>query len=533
MDDIRQCPLCGAAERASVLAESGWVDEQVERRIRTQRPEWRRADGACPACLQRALLTFLLEKGEATLARVVQDVWPLDAEAAFGALPTPLRLRADPRFTGHGVTVAVVDAGFYPHPDLIRPTNRIRAWVNAATDAVDLHTFGPDDTPVWPGSDAGTASQWHGLMTSTTLAGNGWLSHGLYRGLASDAELVLVQVLGSDGRIGAKRVLRALRWLTAHHHALGIRIVNLSLGVEPSIRDGMDEIVGAVTSLVLAGVTVVVAAGNDGERHLVPPATAPDALTVGGLDDRNMFDAQARALWHSNFGNGANGRSKPELVAPSIWVVAPVLPGTETAREALDLFARRASLDQSVEQRIAEQHLVTPYYQHVEGTSFASPIVSGVIACMLEAHPTLEPTRIRTLLELACEHVNGAADERQGAGAIDAGRAVANALAVARGAGLNMPRSPVVQQGRVQVTFLDHRARTVELLGSWDDWGRSVPALRAPNGEWTATLGPLTPGTYAYKLRVDGIRWVADVANPLRSHDGHGGWNSSLEVRST
>ena len=42
--------------------------------------------------------------------------------------------------------------------------------------------FGPDDKPAWPEWDAGAAHQWHGLMTSTTLAGNGWLSHGLYCG---------------------------------------------------------------------------------------------------------------------------------------------------------------------------------------------------------------------------------------------------------------------------------------------------------------------------------------------------------------
>jgi serine protease AprX len=52
--------------------------------------------------------------------------------------------------------------------------------------------------------------------------------------------------------------------------------------VEPLAGNPVDE---AVAALVAAGITVVVAAGNAGERRLVPPATAPAALTVGGLDE--------------------------------------------------------------------------------------------------------------------------------------------------------------------------------------------------------------------------------------------------------
>jgi hypothetical protein len=37
--------------------------------------------------------------------------------AAFGAIPTPLRLHADPRLTGRGSVIALIDRGFYPHPD--------------------------------------------------------------------------------------------------------------------------------------------------------------------------------------------------------------------------------------------------------------------------------------------------------------------------------------------------------------------------------------------------------------------------------
>ncbi len=531
LDGIRACPLCGVGTRENVLAEAAWLDSDTQSRIQAQNPAWQRHDGACPACVQQALLTLLVQKGEGVLGRVVQDVWPLDADAAFGALPTPLRMRADPRFTGQGVAVAIIDAAFYPHDDLIRPRNRIRAWVNAATDSLETHTFGPNERPSWPESADTTAAQWHGLMTSTALAGNGWKSHGLYRGLASDADVILIRVRGEDGHIGSVRVARALRWVRDNAQRYGIRVVNTSLGVSTDTEAALAEINALVADLVARNVSVVVASGNDGQRALAAPATASDSITVGGLDDRNVFDPGERALWHSNFGVANDGRDKPELVAPSLWVVAPLLPNTDVAREAEELFGRRAAGDASAEGRIAELRLVTPHYQHVEGTSFAAPIVSATVACMLEANSELRAEHVRDLLTSACHEVPGAERERQGAGAIDAGRAVAAALAAASGLTATRVQSPIIEGRRPSVWLLDRRAVSVRVLGSWDSWQTPGTAARQQSpGVWRATLGPLGQGSYAYKLLIDDVRWIADPANPLRAHDGVGGWNSALVV---
>jgi hypothetical protein len=54
--------------------------------------------GACPACVQENLLRILLDKGDAALHEAVQTIWPLDAEAAFGVLPSRLRLHARTAF---------------------------------------------------------------------------------------------------------------------------------------------------------------------------------------------------------------------------------------------------------------------------------------------------------------------------------------------------------------------------------------------------------------------------------------------------
>src|SRR5215207_2442360 len=404
---LRACPLCGSPTPVGELTEAGWMPSDVEARLVARHPNWRRTDGACPACVQHALLETLLARGEPALHDGIQRAWPLDAEAAFGAIPTPLRLHADPRFTGRGVTMAIVDAGFHPHPDLTRPHNRIRAWVDAGDEPVVVRQFAADDEPRWAGWDAREAGQWHGLMTSAAAGGNGWLSQGLYAGMAPEAALVLVQVRDRTGRISNEAIARGLRWLGRHGPALGVRVVNASLGGDPVAMLATNAVDAAVMELVDAGVVVVVAAGNDGERRLVPPGTAPSALTVGGLDDRNTFDHAERALWHSNYGEAVDGAIKPELVAPSIWVVAPILPGTEVAVEAGALFARRSAGRGDADARIAALKLVTPHYQHVEGTSFASPLTAGVVACVLEANSALAPRDVRELLVHASHAVPG------------------------------------------------------------------------------------------------------------------------------
>lgn len=522
------CALCGGLRPRAVLAEAAFVSDEAQDALRKRKPGWQRKDGACPACVQETLLTTLLEKGEEALHESVQAAWPLDAEAAFGALPTPLRLHADPRFNGKGVTLALVDSAFHPHPDLTLPRNRIRAWVDASREPVVVRRFRPAQSPTWPGWDAGDAGQWHGLMTSSVAAGNGHCSHGLYRGLAPEAELVLVQVRDDAGRIRNAAIARALDWLRWEGPALGVRVVNLSLGgdaVTPLHPNPVDQ---AVQALVDKGITVVVAAGNDGERRLVPPGTAPFAITVGGLDDRNTLTHEERQLWHSNYGESAHGAPKPEVVAPSLWVVAPILPGTDLEREAAGLFARRAADDAGAEPRLAELKMVTPHYQHVEGTSFAAPAVAGIVACMLEANPSLTPRRVRELLMASAHAVPGAPGERQGAGAVNAGRAVLAALSDRHGEQADFSASPVVDGDLVRFLLHDHEARDVSVVGSWDEWRRpGLSARQLESGRWEARM-PRHSGSHRYKFLLDGTRYIADPANPVRSHDGYGAWNSVL-----
>jgi len=526
------CPLCGRPVDAADLDEVHWADPAVLHELRARRPHWRRADGACPACVQDALLHVLLRCGDDALHEQIQSVWPLDARAAFGALPTPLRLHADPRFTGCGVTLALIDVGFYPHADLVWPRNRIRAWVDATHEPVESLHFGPDDAPIWPECETRHNRQWHGTMTSVAAAGNGFRSHGLYRGLASAADVVLIQVRSDHVEKSNESIVRALRWVAENGTDLGVRVVNVSLGGFPVSDLAGNPIDAAVAGLTDADISVTVAAGNDGVRYLAPPATAPAALTVGGLDDQNTFDHAAVTLWHSNYGDGLEGAPKPELVAPSIWVVAPVLPGTDLADEAQWLFEQRHRNGQhtEIERRIAELKLVTPHYQHVDGTSFAAPLTASAIACMVEANSDLTPPLIRQILMESAQFLPDVSRTRQGAGALAAGPAVSMALHHQHDTLEAYVSLPQVTSTYVRFVLHAHDVQSVWVVGSWDDWSTPLALTSVEEGVWAADLPRPTAGRYTYKYVIDGEQWLDDPANPAKTGDGYGGFNSVLYV---
>src|SRR2546429_7203724 len=194
-------------------------------------------------------------------------------------LPTPLRMDADERFTGRGVTIAFLDSGFYAHPDLTTPTNRIVAYQSIFDgDLTSLHT--------------NDAASWHGMMTSVVAAGNGELAGGFYRGIASEAQVALVKI-GRTGRISEAQIQKGLEWVLDHAAEFQIRVVNISAGGDFEESYLTNSLPQTVCRCTLPGLAVVCAVGNaehvPGHRVL-PPASAPSCIAVGGLDDQHSLD---------------------------------------------------------------------------------------------------------------------------------------------------------------------------------------------------------------------------------------------------
>lgn len=363
-------------------------------------------------------------------------------------LPTPLRLGADERFRGRGVTIAFIDAGFYPHPDLVEPGTRILRFVDV-TDrrAAYPRLLKPDE------------SSWHGMMTSVVACGNGTLSGGLYRGLASEANVVLVKV-GTARRITHENLRRGLEWVVKNRERYGIRICNVSCGGDYEASYLFDGLSQAAEKATRSGILVVAAAGNLGlapGHPVLPPASAPSVLTVGGLDDKNRVHRAGHDIYHGSWGPTVDGLQKPEVIAPAIWLAAPILPGTPTAAEAA-LYthlatARDDELDvvleahegvdpaldaarhlapplirQLVEAKLSDNNVISGAYKHVDGTSFAAPIVASLAAQMIEANPALRPHELKSILVATASRLPHVPVDRQGWGVVDPAAAVEEAL---------------------------------------------------------------------------------------------------------
>lgn len=355
-------------------------------------------------------------------------------------LSLPERLGGHPSYNGRGVTLAFVDLAFYAHPDLTLPTSRVRAFADVTRDEPRARDFfTPHDMA------------FHGTMGACCAAGNGYLSGGRYRGLASESGLVLIKIGDEDGAVQGSMIANALRFVEEHPE-LEVRIVNVSLGVDAEDA-AAPEIVKRIESLHRNGIAVVVAAGNKPGAPLGLPASVDVAFSVGGLDDGNTVDVGDDRTWPSSYGVTKSGARKPELLAPASLLPAPMIPGTSVAREAPLLFHLLSAYEEqhtellfrkaksgaaavepdarslalvmnALVERMRYRKYIATDYQHVDGTSFAAPIAASVMAQMLEANPSLGPDDLKRGLTATAEPLDGVPREVQGAGVIRARAAV-------------------------------------------------------------------------------------------------------------
>jgi serine protease AprX len=430
------CPVCGRESKEGLGALTS-LPESLQQIISANAPAGNVLAMVCPRCVE-------------LFARAQRQ---LETDAAVfdqggRVLPTPLRLDADHRFTGRGTTIAFLDSGFYAHADLTTPENRILAF----------HNIIPKGTGTLQSIDP---ASWHGMMTSVVAAGNGSLSNGFYRSIAPGAKVVLVKV-SQSGRISEANLQEGLEWVLENREKYGVRVVNISAGGDYQSSYLTNELCQTVERAVREGLVVVCAVGNAGHEPghpVLPPASSPSSIAVGGLDDQNSLDRARRGMYRSSYGPTVDGLQKPELIAPGIWVPAPILPHTPTAAEA-ELYATLDRAPDSDLRRIIEEHaevdaqlyeardlrtpllrhlitiklregdVISEHYKYVDGTSFAAPIVSSIIACMLEANPELSPQQVKRILIDTAERLPDIEIDRQGWGVVAPRRAVEYALSL-------------------------------------------------------------------------------------------------------
>lgn len=369
------CPRCGAAVDARVLARRAEIYPPLIARIQADNPTWLN-EGLCPTCMMQYAQQLVTERSVFSLnvATDPHTTFPYYHPAEETALSQPERLLDYPSFSGRGVTIAFLDSGFFPHPDLLAADCRLDPmpkWETLERSEVQdllqgepsrlIHYVDLNDGDILEGTDQpslwDTARlSWHGQMTSVLAAGNGLMSGGRFRGYAPEANVLPIKVSRSNGSIPESEILAGLQWLLREENwqRYGVRVVNISVGGDFPRAWEESELSLAAEALSERGVLVLAAAGNSGSPVLLPPAQTPSVLTVGGYEDANQRGdlLTPRGLshcsqYHHNYGEvmGPDGREqKPEILGLARFVPSPLLPATPTFREAHAIGALRDTL---------------------------------------------------------------------------------------------------------------------------------------------------------------------------------------------
>jgi len=248
------------------------------------------------------------------------------------------------RSTGQGVLVAVVDTGVdLDHPDLAANLDRARARnFLEVGQAVD--------------DDYGHGTHVAGIIGAVARNGAG------IAGVAPGCKVLPVRVLGTEGGTTAG-VVQGIDWAIQ----CGARVINLSLGSRDVSRAEEQIVQRALDRRIV----VVAASGNDALSGNAPeyPATLGGVISVAALKRERANDGTP---------TGKLVRADFSTFHPQVAIAAPGV-------DILSTMPRRFASAEAP-------------YGYASGTSMAAPMVSGLVALMLAAHPDWGPVEVRQAL---------------------------------------------------------------------------------------------------------------------------------------
>ncbi|RKU05058.1 peptidase S8 [Burkholderia sp. Nafp2/4-1b] len=297
-----------------------------------------------------------------------------DASVGINTPPAWTRTKGSPT-----VVTAVLDTGYRPHPDLVgnllpgynfisnvNTSNNGQARGTDATDPGDWVTQQEIDNssgPFYHCASEPSDSSWHGTRVMGVIGATANNGVGV-AGVSWLGRILPVRVLGKCGGTTSD-IADAMRW-AAGIPVIGVptnpnpaKVINLSLGGVGACSATFQQ---AIDDVNAKGVTVVVAAGNDGlATALDQPANCRGVISVGATD------ATGRRASFSNFGTDV------ALSAPGVSILSTANSGTTTPG--------------------------SDTYGTASGTSLATPQVAGIVGLMLSINGNLTPAQIQQKLQ--------------------------------------------------------------------------------------------------------------------------------------
>ena len=261
-------------------------------------------------------------------------------------------------YTGSDIWILMLDTGFYTDHLAFQAERIVAEYDFIQGDSITSNQEGDPSN-----------QHNHGTAVASAAAGR---IEGELLGAAYNSSLLLAktEMVGTEIEAEEDFFVAALEW----GEALGADVASSSLGYyywyEYDDLDGETAITTrGIDYAASLGMVCVTAAGNEGNtswHYVIAPADADSVISVGAVDGTNVV-----AGWSSH-GPTADGRIKPEVLARG---VRTFLADTDS----------------------------TMAFQEGSGTSFATPLVAGACALILEAHPNWTPMMVREALMLTAD----------------------------------------------------------------------------------------------------------------------------------
>ena len=322
-------------------------------------------------------------------------------------------------FSGRGIGVVVNDSGVDgTHSDIKYP-NHVVQNVLAQTNLNSLSEF----LPITYQEDTANTdiAGGHGSHVAGIVGGNGAMSKGKYQGVAPGAKIV---GYGSGAGLFILDTLGGFDYALTHQHDYNIRVISNSFGSTSDTGSDFnpDHPTNVATKeLADRGVIVVFSAGNSGSGEATITGNfkkAPWVITVAAGDkEGKLADFSSRGVKDKGGQVVVDGElfdweDRPTVTAPGVDVIS--------ARASLSSLS---ALSVTGDSEVMDANHV-PYYTTMSGTSMSAPHVSGIVALMLEANPSLNWRGVKEILQNTATNMPGREMWEVGAGYVNAYAAV-------------------------------------------------------------------------------------------------------------
>ena len=225
------------------------------------------------------------------------------------------------------------------------------------------------------------ASSWHGTQTAGLIGASTNNGFGM-ASVGRSVRVLPVRVLGKCGGYDSD-IIAGMRW-AAGLSVAGVpsnptpaRVINLSLGGSGACSKSY---IDAMAEMTAAKVVVVASAGNSAGHAVSSPANCPGVIAVAAL--RHV----GTKVGFSDLG-------------PEIALSAPGGNCVNTAANTPCLYPILTTSNSGTTKPAAGGSIFTDSVDYSLGTSFSAPLVSGTVALMLSARPSLNPAEVLTLLK--------------------------------------------------------------------------------------------------------------------------------------